>query len=47
MLAMNEIEGHSLLLDQIIETIYRPGFEMQLRYKETSHEGLALNIIEC
>jgi len=46
-LAMAETEGHKLSLDQIIETMYRTGMDMQSRYKETSLAGLALNIIEC
>ena len=46
-LAMADTEGHKLSLDQIIETMYRTGMDMQSRYKETSLAGLALNIIEC
>jgi L-serine dehydratase len=46
-MAMNETEGHKISLDQIIETMYRTGLDMQSRYKETSQAGLALNIIEC
>jgi L-serine dehydratase len=46
-MAMNEIGGHKLSLDQVIETMYRTGLDMQSRYKETSQAGLALNIIEC
>lgn len=46
-LAMHETEGHKVSLDQVIETMYRTGLDMQSRYKETSLAGLALNIIEC
>ena len=46
-LAMNEPEEHKVSLDQVIETMYRTGLDMQSRYKETSLAGLALNVIEC
>jgi L-serine dehydratase len=46
-IAMNETEGHKVSLDQVIETMYRTGLDMQSRYKETSLAGLALNVIEC
>jgi L-serine dehydratase len=46
-MAMNEPESHKVSLDQVIETMYRTGLDMQSRYKETSQAGLALNIIEC
>jgi len=46
-MAIYETEGHKLSLDQVIETMYRTGMDMQSRYKETSLAGLALNIIEC
>ncbi|MGC2298575.1 MAG: L-serine ammonia-lyase, partial [Acidobacteriaceae bacterium] len=46
-LAMNETEGHKVSLDQVIQTMYLTGLDMQSRYKETSLAGLALNIIEC
>jgi L-serine dehydratase len=46
-MAMHETEGHKLSLDQVIETMFRTGLDMQSRYKETSLAGLALNIIEC
>ncbi len=46
-MAMHETEGHKLSLDQVIETMYRTGMDMQSRYKETSLAGLALNVIEC
>ncbi len=46
-LAMNDTGSHKISLDQVIETMYRTGLDMQSRYKETSLAGLALNIIEC
>ena len=46
-IAMNETGEHKVSLDQVIETMYRTGLDMQARYKETSLAGLALNIIEC
>jgi L-serine dehydratase len=46
-LAMNDQGTHKISLDQVIETMYRTGLDMQSRYKETSLAGLALNIIEC
>ncbi len=46
-ISMNEMGTHKISLDQVIETMYRTGLDMQSRYKETSQAGLALNIIEC
>ena len=46
-MAQAETEGHKVTLDQVIETMYRTGLDMQSRYKETSLAGLALNVIEC
>jgi L-serine dehydratase len=46
-LAMNDPGSHKISLDQVIDTMYRTGMDMQSRYKETSLAGLALNVIEC
>ena len=46
-MSMSETGEHKVSLDQVIETMYRTGQDMQSRYKETSLGGLALNIIEC
>jgi L-serine dehydratase len=46
-MAMDETEGHKVSLDQVIQTMYQTGLDMQSRYKETSLAGLALNVIEC
>lgn len=46
-LAMDEGGEHKVSLDQVIQTMYQTGRDMQSRYKETSLGGLALNVIEC
>jgi L-serine dehydratase len=46
-IAMREGGDHKVSLDQVIQTMYQTGLDMQSRYKETSLGGLALNIIEC
>jgi L-serine dehydratase len=46
-MAMRETGEHKVSLDQVIQTMYQTGMDMQSRYKETSLAGLALNIIEC
>jgi L-serine dehydratase len=47
-IAMREDGEHKVSLDQVIQTMYQTGKDMQTRYKETSLGGLAtLNIIEC
>jgi len=45
---MRESGEHKVSLDQVIQTMYETGKDMQTRYKETLLGGLAtLNIIEC
>jgi len=46
-IAMRESGEHKVSLDQVIQTMYQTGLDMQTRYKETSLAGLALNVIEC
>jgi L-serine dehydratase len=46
-IAMRESGEHKVSLDQVIQTMYQTGLDMQSRYKETSLAGLALNVIEC
>jgi L-serine dehydratase len=46
-IALHEGSEHKVSLDQVIETMYQTGMDMQSRYKETSLGGLALNVIEC
>jgi L-serine dehydratase len=45
-MAMQEGE-HKVSLDQVIETMYQTGLDMQSRYKETALAGLAVNVKEC
>lgn len=35
---VNETGAHKVSLDQVIETMYRTGLDMQSRYKETSQD---------
>jgi len=46
-ISLHEGSEHKVSLDQVIETMYQTGMDMQSRYKETSLGGLALNVIEC
>ena len=46
-IALHESGEHKVSLDQVIQTMYLTGLDMQSRYKETSLAGLALNRIEC
>ena len=47
-IALRETGQHKVSLDQVTETMYRAGLDMQSRYKETALEKLAtLNISEC
>jgi L-serine dehydratase len=39
--------SHLVSLDQVIETMRKPGLDMNERYKETSLGGLAVNVVEC
>ena len=38
---------HKVTLDQVIQTMYETGRDMQSKYKETSQAGLAVNFVEC
>jgi L-serine dehydratase len=38
---------HRVRLDQVIETMRQTGVDMQVKYKETSLGGLAVNVVEC
>lgn len=38
---------HFVSLDQVIETMRQTGVDMQVKYKETSLGGLAVNVVEC
>jgi L-serine dehydratase len=46
-MAMQEGGGHIVSLDQVIQTMYQTGLDMQSRYKETSLAGLAVNVKDC
>jgi L-serine dehydratase len=46
-IALHESGEHKVSLDQVIQTMYLTGLDMQSRYKETSLAGLALNRIQC
>jgi L-serine dehydratase len=46
-LSMNETGDHKVSLDQVIRTMLQTGRDMQMRYKETSLAGLAVNVVEC
>ncbi|MDB5723083.1 MAG: L-serine ammonia-lyase [Alphaproteobacteria bacterium] len=39
--------SHRVSLDQVIETMRKTGLDMNVRYKETSLGGLAVNVVEC
>lgn len=38
---------HFVHLDQAIETMRQTGYDMNVKYKETSLGGLAVNVVEC
>ena len=38
---------HRVSLDKVIETMRQTGVDMQVKYKETSLGGLAVNVVEC
>jgi len=38
---------HRVSLDEVIETMRKTGADMNVRYKETSLGGLAVNVVEC
>ena len=46
-MSMEDAGGHKVSLDQVIQTMYQTGMDMQTRYKETSLGGLAVSVIEC
>jgi L-serine dehydratase len=39
--------SHYVSLDQVIKTMRETGADMQVKYKETSRGGLAVNVVEC
>ena len=38
---------HFVSLDRVIETMRQTGVDMQVKYKETSLGGLAVNVVDC
>lgn len=46
-LAMRGDGTHFVSLDACIKTMYDTGKDMNVRYKETSQGGLAVNVVEC
>ena len=46
-IAMGGDGEHKVSLDQVIQTMYETGRDMQSKYKETSQAGLAVNFVEC
>lgn len=38
---------HRVSLDRVIETMRQTGVDMQVKYKETSIGGLAVNVVDC
>ncbi len=46
-IAMRGDGQHIVSLDKVIRTMRQTGADMQVKYKETSRGGLAVNIIEC
>jgi L-serine dehydratase len=46
-MSMEDSGSHKVSLDQVIQTMYQTGMDMQTRYKETSLGGLAVSVIEC
>jgi len=46
-LALRGDGNHRVSLDQVIETMQRTGKDMNVKYKETSRGGLAVNVTEC
>jgi L-serine dehydratase len=46
-LALKGDGTHFVSLDEVIETMHQTGKDMQVKYKETSQGGLAVNVVEC
>ncbi len=46
-LALKGDGTHLVPLDNVIETMRQTGADMQVKYKETSQGGLAVNVVEC
>ena len=46
-MALRDEGARHVTLDQVIETMRETGSDMQIKYKETSTGGLAINVTEC
>ncbi|MBL4875358.1 MAG: L-serine ammonia-lyase, iron-sulfur-dependent, subunit alpha, partial [Cohaesibacteraceae bacterium] len=46
-LALKGDGEHIVSLDECVETMRQTGLDMNLKYKETSTGGLAVNVVEC
>ena len=46
-IAMRGDGTHVVTLDEVIETMFRTGMDIQAKYKETSQGGLSVNVIDC
>jgi L-serine dehydratase len=46
-LALRGDGRHHVSLDTVIQTMRDTGADMDVRYKETSRAGLAVNFVEC
>ena len=46
-MALKGTGEHMVSLDQVIQTMFETGKDMQSKYKETSQGGLAVNVVEC
>lgn len=46
-LALRASGAHRVSFDAVTKTMWRTGQDMNLKYKETSRGGLAVNVIEC
>ncbi|MEI7428942.1 MAG: L-serine ammonia-lyase [Betaproteobacteria bacterium] len=46
-MALHSDGSHYVSLDAVIKTMRETGLDMNIKYKETSRGGLAVNIVEC
>lgn len=46
-MALRDTGSHRVTLDEAIQTMRQTGADMMTKYKETSHGGLAVNVVLC
>ena len=46
-LALSGDGSHIVSLDAVMQTMFETGRDMQSKYRETSHGGLAVSVVEC